>query len=1104
VKLDLNDEEEESEEEEEEEEEEEKSEEEEEDIIDLDFEANDAPEEEQKEEIKVPENLNLVTNTETVQNQATLGTTKNKTAKKTFFTPKNQTLLGKIFVNTTQAHTDENANFTKTEGNNVNKTAITMLAEKLAKEYFLRPKQGAQKINIYEYLLHDEYIQKFLAKNSGDHEKFNNFISRSKDFSAKKTMKLQERIDKINDEQDFTCHGNPNNKVIYEKDIRKPEDFLSDNMNYMAKKDIKIAELRTKIVEDTNKHLTHVPVISEATKKMAENKNGENPEVYSRLHKGSIKHNKPHAFNPDNIKRKPKYKKKELEGLDLTNLKKDIKDILTNVEKLNQDAKDRKKNKEKPAITLKDIYDIDNIASESSKYVFLDSFVKNFEQSVCDLFFVRDNYMLSFDDFISLLHKLGFIKFDLKKQKELLQKKVSQEEEKKSLEGKEHENSHQNNSNIQQSMIKSDKNSMKRGKSEKPEDRVFKKVDKEINVMTESWKYLSKKDQEKVNTNQVLVFLAGILGLYEGEKPEEVAVEKNNIKVEPKEVDPKEVDPKEVESKEETKEDQKEVEPKEVELKEGNVVEEEVKTNVEKEDNKESEMKVEVEKIDENNVVVVNEVKKDDNLLSPVVVMKPNKSEEHIENEKKGKKSKNFYNAMPFNCGNLHPSYKKSKKEAKSEEKPKKTEILLKKVVPEIDLTLYSFSAKMMNHLKFHFRYFYDNRMNFLLKEKRKYYNNKTITQTELVFKPKLGAKTLKSAEEYRKKCKELIKAEFNHQDNQEQGAKSGSLKLEEIYNILRLKKENEIAKLKLQQNEELIKKCTFQPNAHIISKSPKTNPIEVAKKLFVDADQRKNKKHNQEEEKKKKDEIPVDFPFQPVVNHVKTDVFQTNPIQNDEDVKKKVERYERARIEKKLCELQKKKGVNNFKNVSNIEEMIKKEEHTPMKFGIESKTYKDTFEVRKVQEKKDGNFKQSTVITKPNAKGKGTFMHTNNDTNNNVEQNDSNQFEHENNTHNEDHIENNTENYNSNENNTNSNQVNVESETNTGENNSNINTINPLLILAIDVNISEEKSEKLEIYKNEDLGSVLETFCTKHGLDEEKKSYLRTLIEEKLNENHA
>lgn len=526
-------------------------------------------------------------------------------------------------------------------------------------------------------------------------------------------MKLQEKIDKFNEEEDYRCHGNPNNKVLTEKDIRKPEDFLNDNLNYISKKDTKVAELRTKIVEDTNKNLTHIPVISEATKKLAEKKNGENQEViHERLHKEKIKHNKTHAFNSDNIKRKPKHKNKPIEGLDLTNLKRDITEIQQNVEKLYQDAKDRKKNKEKPSLSLKDIYDIDNIASESSKYVFLDSFVKNFEQSVCDLFFVRDNYMLSFDNYVSLLHRLGFIKFDLKKQKELLIKKA-QEEEKKNQEAKENSiTSPQNNSNIQQSLIKVDKN-MKRGKSEKPEDRVYKKVDKEIKVMIDSWVYLVKKGEEKVNTNQVLVFLAGILGLYEGEKPLEEHI---NIKVEPKE---------------------------------GNHNKNDEDVNIDK-DNKETTIKI----INDN--VNPNETNKTGSNFKTVTKSKMNKSEDHHEKEKKTGNSKNFYNSLPFNCGSLHPKYKKTFKDAKSEEKTKKIEILLKKVVPELDLKIYSFSAKLMNHLKFHFRYFYDNRMNFLLKEKRKFYSNKTVAQNELVFKPKLNAKTLKSAEEYRRKCIEV------------------------------------------------------------------------------------------------------------------------------------------------------------------------------------------------------------------------------------------------------------------------------------------------------------------------------------------------------------
>ena len=333
--------------------------------------------------------------------------------------------------------------------------------------------------------------------------------------------------------------------------------------------------------------------------------------------------------------------------------------------------------------------------------------------------------MLSFDDYISLLHKLGFIKFDLKKQKDLTHKKIQQEEEKKIQENKDNVlvSSPNDNSNIQQTVIKNEKN-IKRGKSEKPEDRVFKKVDKEIKVITESWKYLAKKDQEKVNTNQILVFLAGILGLYKGETPEVESSGNNNIKVEIKEND--------VGSN---------INPVE-----------EIKTNIN--ENKEDLNNKGSIKAIENNL---SDEKKDNVNLNVIKQMKINKSNENLGVLKKNKKSKHFINSLPFNCGTNHAGLKKTQKETKSEEKKlKKIEILLKKVVPELDLSLYAFSSKLMNHLKFYFRYFYDNRMNFLLKEKRKLYNNKTISQSELIFKPKLNAKTIKSAEEYRKKCKEV------------------------------------------------------------------------------------------------------------------------------------------------------------------------------------------------------------------------------------------------------------------------------------------------------------------------------------------------------------
>lgn len=127
VKLDLNNNE--DEEESEEQSEESANEEEDEEIIDLDMEADPEPVvEEKKEEPNLEENLNLPANTEpNEQHTQPMETKNNKTGKKTFFTPKNQTLLGKIFVNTTIANTEEGGNYNRTEAAGTTKTAISMV-----------------------------------------------------------------------------------------------------------------------------------------------------------------------------------------------------------------------------------------------------------------------------------------------------------------------------------------------------------------------------------------------------------------------------------------------------------------------------------------------------------------------------------------------------------------------------------------------------------------------------------------------------------------------------------------------------------------------------------------------------------------------------------------------------------------------------------------------------------------------------------------------------------------------------------------------------------------------------------------------------------------
>ena len=57
------------------------------------------------------------------------------------------------------------------------------------------------------------------------------------------------------------------------------------------------------------------------------------------------------------------------------------------------------------------------------------------------------------------------------------------------------------------------------------------------------------------------------------------------------------------------------------------------------------------------------------------------------------------------------------------------------------------------------------------------------------------------------------------------------------------------------------------------------------------------------------------------------------------------METKERVRIEKKICDIQKKKGINNLRNLKNIEDMLK-EEHLPdFVFSLEAKRDKDTFD---------------------------------------------------------------------------------------------------------------------------------------------------------------
>jgi len=137
--------------------------------------------------------------------------------------------------------------------------------------------------------------------------------------------------------------------------------------------------------------------------------------------------------------------------------------------------------------------------------------------------------------------------------------------------------------------------------------------------------------------------------------------------------------------------------------------------------------------------------------------------------------------------------------------------------------------------------------MHFLSFEKRKARQDKQETEkkatTTTAFMP--SHKLRQSADNYRRKIFDQIdsdseqreKKETNSQSQEkqaEQVVERRKLKLEEAYEILRKKKDNEIAKIKIQQEEEEMKHCTFHPNIGK-KKNTEIDIKETVQKLYID-----------------------------------------------------------------------------------------------------------------------------------------------------------------------------------------------------------------------------------------------------------------------------
>jgi hypothetical protein len=93
--------------------------------------------------------------------------------------------------------------------------------------------------------------------------------------------------------------------------------------------------------------------------------------------------------------------------------------------------------------------------------------------------------------------------------------------------------------------------------------------------------------------------------------------------------------------------------------------------------------------------------------------------------------------------------------------------------------------------------------------------------------------------------------------------------------------------------------------------------------------------------------------------------MFLDKKIKSYEISKKNVERFERARIEKKIFDIHKQTGLTNLNQIKEIDNLLKENINPAWKFNLDKKTNKDTFEdfTRFTNKDFNKNFDVNTVL---------------------------------------------------------------------------------------------------------------------------------------------
>ena len=350
------------------------------------------------------------------------------------------------------------------------KSIFSQISENLYEKYLTT--DNNKKLDIYEELTNNDYLNSHNTPKVNkkiNKQKYNDMMERQRIFEENRKNKLKGIREQQQIELKKNCTFRPNNKNI---EMRDPQIFYEEQQKFLETKRNFIETMSRNMKDKDKDELNKVKLISRNSEQIIQNKQSQTEtkeETLNRLMNGKTIFSKSPPI--ENNEKKIKKTMKELEEYSKKLSSEDLK---------NKRAREEKKRELKEEME-KEMMSKDLI-SFSTKKVILNKFINNLQNFLNEMYNKKEDIDLTEEDYVKLLEKLKCIS-------------------KNNHNNKENENNNNNNSN-------------------KYEDEL---------VKLSFSKYLNPNDN-KINSNQFIIFALSFLGIYKGnDEPNNNKMDNNKI-----------------------------------------------------------------------------------------------------------------------------------------------------------------------------------------------------------------------------------------------------------------------------------------------------------------------------------------------------------------------------------------------------------------------------------------------------------------------------------------------------------------------------------------------------------------------------------------------